>query len=69
MHFQQPKPLGSYKSRQLGSLHIGGRGRSASQSPVFGADKTISKIGGRVPPDEKRLLNGWLILKLNIGCG
>ena len=37
---------GSYKPRQLGSLHIEGRGRSTSKPSVLGPDKTIGKIGG-----------------------
>jgi hypothetical protein len=36
----------SYKPRQLGSLHIEGRGRSTSKPSVLGPDKTIGEIGG-----------------------
>ena len=57
---------GSYKSRQLGSLHIQGRRRSTSKPSVLGADQTISEIGGRILPDEKRLLDGRFILESNI---
>jgi hypothetical protein len=37
---------GSYKTRQLGSPQIKGRGRSTSKPSVLGPDKTIGKIGG-----------------------
>lgn len=57
---------GSYKPRQLGSLHIEGRRRSTSKPSVLGADQTISEIGIRILPDEKRLLDGRFILESNI---
>ena len=57
---------GSYKPRQLGSLHIQGRRRSTSKPSVFGADQTISESGSRILPDEKRLLDRRFILESNI---
>ncbi|MCX7152132.1 MAG: hypothetical protein NT115_06305, partial [Proteobacteria bacterium] len=59
--------LGSYKSRQLGSLHIEGCRRSTSEPSVLDADQTIGEIGSRILPDEKGLLDGRLILESNIG--
>jgi len=53
---------GSDKPRQLGSLQIKGCRRSTSKPSVFGTDQAISEIGSRILPDEKSLLDGWLIL-------
>src|ERR1700674_2902854 len=57
---------GSYKPRQLGSLHIEGRRRSTSKPSVLSTDQTISEIGSRILPDEKSLLDGRFILESNI---
>jgi hypothetical protein len=57
---------GSYKPRQLRSLHIEGRRRSTSKPSVLGADRTISESGSRILPDEKCLLDGRFILESNI---
>jgi hypothetical protein len=59
--------LGSYKPRQLGSLHIESCRRSTSKPSVLGTDQTISEIGSRILPDEKSLFDGRLILESNIG--
>ena len=37
-----------------------------SQAVVFGADQAIGDTGTRIFPDEKRFLDGRLILELNI---
>ena len=57
--------LRSYKSRQLGSLHIEACRRPASKSSVSCTDQAIGKIGGRILPNEKSLLDGRFILESN----
>lgn len=56
-----------YEVQQPRRLRIKGSGCLASQSSIFGTDQTIGKIRRSILPGKKRLLNGGLVLHLDIG--
>ena len=55
------------KPRQPQSSHIKRCRRPTSQPFVLLADQAVGKIGNAIPPNKKRRLDCWFILKLNIG--
>ena len=56
-----------YEVQQPGRLRVKGSGCLASQSSIFGTDQAICKISRSILPGKKRLLNGGLVLHLDIG--